>query len=237
MKTKGHDYTTIIVWASALVGMIRYAAAFLSSDLGMITGALSEFVTLMLGISGFFMGILGTLGTAYIFDGWRQKIPATGNAWSNKFKVLTVFVFASFLCEILILVPFTMSRIRHVSIADVLGHGDWWWSTVITIMPILLIGGVSVGNQIVTVGTGQMTGQMTGGNGQKEDNQRAKSIPTDWRKAKKELTAPQIAAIAKSQTATVMKEYNLSERTARRWIENAKAENVPPPFPMPHDKS
>lgn len=115
-KSKGHDYSTIIIWSSALVGMIRYAAAFLSSDMGMITGLLSEVVTFLLGVSGFFMGILGTLGTAYIFDGWRKKMPATGVAWSNKFKALTMFVALAFITEILILVPFTMSRAMAVSV-------------------------------------------------------------------------------------------------------------------------
>jgi len=115
------------------------------------------------------------------------------------------------------------------------------WSAVVNIAPYLLIGGVAVGTQMVSIDTsqsgGQMTGQMTGGDGQKLDNNQTQSIPTDWRKAKKQLTAPQIATIAKSNTATVMKQYSLSDRTARRWIENAKAENPTPPFPMPQDKA
>ncbi len=56
-KVQGHDYSTIIIWSSILVGMIRYAAAFLASDLGIIEGMLSEVVTFLLGVSGFFMGI------------------------------------------------------------------------------------------------------------------------------------------------------------------------------------
>ena len=162
---KGQDYSTIIIWASALVGMIRYAAAFLSSDLGMITGNLSLIVTWMLGISGFFMGILGTFGTVYIFDGWRQKMPKTGDPWNNKFIALTAFVFLAFLAEILILVPFTMSRVMHVSVANVLHGGVWWWSTAVVVMPLLLIGGVSVGNQIVSVSSGNLpeTFRTTGG--------------------------------------------------------------------------
>jgi hypothetical protein len=152
-KGKGRDYSGLIIWASVLIGSVRYAAAYLSSDLGQIVGDLSTIVTWMIGVSGFATGILGTLGTAYIFDGWRQKMPAAGVKWSSKFKALTLFVFSAFLCEILILVPFTMSRIRHVAITHVLGAGDWWWSTAVVVMPLLLIGGVSVGNKIVTVNT------------------------------------------------------------------------------------
>jgi hypothetical protein len=220
-SNKGHDYSTIIIWTSAFVGMLRYAAAYLSSDLGKIVGELSEWVTIALGLSGFAMGILGTLGTAYIFDGWRQKMPAAGVKWGNKFKSLTLFVFAAFLCEILILVPFTMSRIRHVSIADVLGTGDWWWSTAITIMPLLLIGGVSVSNQIVTVGTGQMTGQTHGQN--RTDNGQNDKM-TDWRQVKKKMPVEERAEIARMSTEQICFKYGVIDRTARRWRVAAQKE-------------
>lgn len=230
MKHTKHDYSTIIIWASALVGMIRYAAAFLSSDLGMITGALSEIVTIALGVSGFAMGILGTLGTTYIFDGWRSKMPATGAKWNNKFIALTALVMAAFVTEILILVPFTMSRVTHVSVADVLKGGVWWWSTAVVVMPFILIGGVSVGNQIVAVSPGQMTGQMTGQNGQISDTFTAGNIVSDWRKARKQLTAAQIATIAKMSSAEIKAVYGVEERTARRWRKSAQDETTPP-FP------
>ena len=97
------------------------------------------------------MGVLGTLGTTYIFDGWRTKMPKTGDKWSNKFIALTAFVFLAICAEVAILVPFTMSRVLGVSIAEVLQGGVWWWSLAVVVMPFLLLGGVSLGNQIVTV--------------------------------------------------------------------------------------
>lgn len=162
-KTKGYDYSKIIIWSSALVGMIRYAAAFLAADLGKITGWLSELVTFLLGFSGFAMGILGTLGTTYIFDGWRQRMPATGQKWSNKFIALTMFVFSAVLAEVFILVPFTMSRVLHVSVADVLDGGVWWWSTAVVVMPFLLIGGVATGNQVVTTHVNEPANEQANG--------------------------------------------------------------------------
>jgi hypothetical protein len=219
---KTHDYSTLIIWASALVGMIRYAAAFLSSDLGMITGRLSEIVTVALGVSGFAMGILGTLGTTYIFDGWRSKMPATGARWGNKFISLTVLVALAFITEILILVPFTMSRVLHVSVADVLLGGVWWWSTAVVVMPFILIGGVSVGNQIVSV----VHGQSPVKSGQISDNYPAGQTV---KRRRNELTAADLKAIASMSSAQITTQYGCDERTARRWRQ--EAQRTTPPFP------
>lgn len=220
-KTKGHDYSTIIIWASILVGMVRYSAAFLSSDIGMITGALSETITILLGISGAAMGLLGTLGTAYIFDGWRQKMPASGVHWSNKFIALTLFVFAAFFCEVVIIVPFTVSRIRHESIAVILGNWDWLWSMAIVIMPILLIGGVSVGNQIVTVRSGNFPETF------RTPGEAGKITPKDWRKIRPTLTDEQVKGIAIDQAKNIAFNFDIDERTARNWRKYAQLEIKP----------
>ena len=160
MKLKGRDLSSELIWAAALVGMIRYAAAFLASDVGQIMGITSEIITVLLGVSGFAMGILGTFGTTYLFDGWRKKMPASGQRWAFKFNVLTGFVVLAFVCELAILVPFTVSRMEHTTMSAILGGGVWWWSTAVNIMPMLLLGGVSVGNQVVSVSS-QDAGNIT----------------------------------------------------------------------------
>lgn len=238
MKNKGHDYSEILIWAAALVTVVRYAAAFIASDATEINAVLSELITIAMGISGLGMGILDVIGGAYLFTGWQKKMPKNNDPWSFKFKVLTFFAIGLIINGILILIPFTASRVSGNTMFHILGNGFFLyaWSAVVNIAPYLLIGGVAVGTQMVSIESGgQMTGQMSTGDGQKPDKPQSEPVSTDWRKAKKQLTAPQIAAIAKGTTASVMKDYKLSERTARRWIENAKAENVPPPFPMPHD--
>lgn len=223
-KNKGQDYSTIIIWASALVGMMRYTAAFLASDLGTLTGRLSEMVTLMQGISGFFMGILGTLGTVYIFDGWRQKMPKTGDPWNNKFIALTLFVFLAFLAEILILVPFTMSRVLHVSVADVLHGGVWWWSTAVVVMPLLLIGGVSVGNQIVSVAPVKVSESSP--KVRNDENESSQNVRGDWRKVRPYLSDDEVLAIAKMSTAEIKAKYYLNtDKTAQNWRKKAQAES------------
>lgn len=223
MKTsKGQDYSTMLIWAAALVGMIRYAAAFLASDVGEIMGVTSQIITFLLGVSGFAMGLLSTFGTAYLFDGWRKKMPATGQAWSFKFKVLTYIVFAAFVMELIILVPFTVSRMRHDSITDVLQNGDWWWSMAVNVMPMLLIGGVSVGNQVVAVSSNNSAEsfrQVSDGEGKVSDK-----FPRDWRKLRKQLTDDQVRALAVDQTGNICFHFGVDARTARNWRKYAQAE-------------
>jgi hypothetical protein len=152
-KQKGHDYSTILIWAAAIVTVVRYVAAFIASDMGQITGTLSDVITFMMGISGMGMGILDVIGGTYLFDGWRRAMPQAGRAWSSRFKVLTVFVFALIATGVMILVPFTESRVTHSSMAAVLGTGRGltWWAFLVNVAPYLLIGGVAVGTQVVTV--------------------------------------------------------------------------------------
>lgn len=238
-KSQGHDYSEILIWAAALVTVVRYAAAFIASDATEINATLSEIITIAMGFSGLGMGVLDVIGGAYLFTGWQKKMPKNNDPWSFKFKVLTFFAIGLIINGILILIPFTASRVSGNTMFHILGDGFFLyaWSAVVNIAPYLLIGGVAVGTQMVSIESGgQMTGQMTESAGHKPEKIQSDVVSTDWRKAKKQLTAPQIAAIAKSNTATVMSEYNLSERTARRWIEKAKEES-PSPFLIPHEKS
>jgi hypothetical protein len=220
--TKGQDYSTMLIWAAGLVGMIRYAAAFLASDVGQIVGATSQLITLLLGFSGFAMGILGTFGTTYLFDGWRKKMPASGQHWSSKFTVLTGFVMLAFLAELAILVPFTVSRMEHNSMSEVLGGGVWWWSIAVNIMPMLLLGGVSVGNQIVSVGSGNLpeTFQKVS----EDDKKDTGNFPNDWRKVRKLLSNEQLAEIAKMTNGEIAYKYGVTERTASNWRNKAQTE-------------
>lgn len=152
-KQKGHDYSTILIWSAAVVTVVRYVAAFIASDMGEITGTLSEIITFMMGVSGFGMGVLDVIGGTYLFDGWRRKMPGSGKRWSFAFKVMTVFIFSLMATGVMILVPFTVSRVTHSSMSDVLGAGRGltWWAFLVNVAPYLLIGGVAVGNQVVMV--------------------------------------------------------------------------------------
>jgi len=225
-KDKGYDYSNALIWAAALVSTIRYAAAFLASDVGQIVGPTSEVITILLGISGLAMGVLSTFGTAYLFDGWRKKMPAAGNKWPFKFSVLTIFVFSAFVFELAILVPFTVSRMNSVSMTDVLNGGVWWWSVAVNIMPLLLIGGVSVGNQIVSVSSAETFLSDAESSRKLSDEQRKLSdkLPQGWRKVRKTLSDEQIRNIAIDQAKNIAFYYKIDERTARNWRKYAQAD-------------
>lgn len=157
-KSNGkRNYNDLLIWAAALVTVIRYAAAFVASDMPQITGVLSEVVTIFLGISGLGMGILDVIGGAYLFQGWRLAMPRVdAKQWPNKFKALTFFVFGLVLNGIVIIVPFTVSRIMQESMNGVLvglgssGWGVWAWAASVAIAPYMLIGGISTAANIVT---------------------------------------------------------------------------------------
>jgi hypothetical protein len=220
---RGHDYSNQVIWGSATVGMIRYAAAFLASDVGQIVGVTSNVITVLLGISGFAMGLLGTFGTAYLFDGWRKKMPSNDQKWPFKFRVLTIFVLMAFLCELLILVPFTVSRIQHDTMSDVLRGGVWWWSVAVNIMPMLLLGGVSVGNQIVAEGSKNLPESFAKVSDEQE--KLSEKVSGDWRKVRPYLSDEEVKDITQMSTANIQKKYHLkTAKTALNWRGYAQKE-------------
>jgi hypothetical protein len=210
-KQKGHDYSTILIWAAALVTVVRYVAAFIASDMGEIPdGWLSDLITFMMGISGLGMGILDVIGGTYLFDGWRRAMPQTGKAWTPRFKVLTVFVFSLMATGVMILVPFTESRVTHTSMADVLGEGRGltWWSFLVNVAPYLLVGGVAVGNQIVTT-----TQTNASANGERTAN----DSPNSSGRKFSTLTNSDKYLILNSDSKQVARELGVTARAIQKW--------------------
>lgn len=212
-KQKGHDYSTILIWSAAIVTVVRYVAAFIASDMGEITGTLSEAITFMMGVSGLGMGILDVIGGTYLFDGWRRKMPVNGKAWSFSFKVMTGFVFSLMATGVMILVPFTVSRVTHASMADVLGAGGrlTWWAFLVNVAPYLLIGGVAVGNQVVMVNaaneqTNVREQRSPGTTGRKSDSRTYAS-----------LTNAEKYDILNTDSKIVAGDLNVTQRAVQKW--------------------
>jgi hypothetical protein len=221
-KQKGHDYSTILIWSAAVVTVVRYVAAFIASDMGEITGLLSEMITFMMGVSGLGMGILDVIGGTYLFDGWRRKMPANGKKWSFPFKVMTVLVFSLMSTGVMILVPFTVSRVTHASMADVLGVGGklTWWAFLVNVAPYLLIGGVAVGNQVVMVTQAESTE-----NYRKVSETSANALKVDWRQIRKQLSDDDVSWLRTARTEEICFRWGVDDRTARNWRKYAQKES------------
>src|SRR3990170_2267411 len=197
MKIK--DWSGRLIWATILVGVVRYAAAFAASDVGQITGVWSNILTGLLSFTGIGMGILDTVGGGLLFNGWSRVFPKTGQSWSLRFKVLTFCVFGLLFSGLFILVPFTMSRISQESILDALGGRNsiwaWVWSTMVNLIPYILIAGIFTGNKMVTSIEDEKVTDKSQERSEK-DEKVARNLPTDWRKIKDSLSDEQVEFLA-----------------------------------------
>lgn len=231
------DWSERLVWATILVGVVRYAAAFAASDVGQITGVMSNVLTVLLSLTGIGMGILDTVGGGLLFNGWSRVFPKTGQHWSLRFKVLTLCVFGLLISGLFILVPFTMSRISHESVLDALGGKDsvwaWVWSTMVNLIPYILIAGVFTGNKMVSSLETESSPKVTenlpkeGGSGQKDEGKVSGNLPKDWRKLRPLLQYEQVLELANLSANGVKKvseEYKVDERTVVNWRKYARLE-------------
>jgi hypothetical protein len=223
MKNK-HDYSTILIWSAALVTVVRYAAAFIASDMGNITGWLSDLITFLMGFTGLGMGLLDVIGGTYLFQGWRQVMPKANQRWTFRFKVLTFFVFGLFISGILILTPFTISRITHTSMFSVLGDGFflWSWGLLVNVIPYFLIGGVALGNVILTSNESETSQKVSENEGEKKEN-----FPKDWRKLRPTLSDEDVKKVANLTSAQILelaKRHHVDARTVTNWRTYARKE-------------
>lgn len=223
----GKDYSSLLIWSAALVTVVRYAAAFVVSDSGQLDASWNGVMEFAMLLSGLGMGILDVIGGTYLFTGWQKKMPKNGDAWSFKFKVLTTFTIGLIINGIMILVPFTISRLAQISMFEVLGsnaHSGWLigWAMVVNVAPYLLIAGVAVGNQVVTVNaesSAESYRQVT-----EEERKVSDKFPRGWRKVRKDLSPDQVRGIAVSTAKDIAYHYQIDERTARNWRKYAGEE-------------
>jgi len=220
---KKHDYSTLLIWSAALVTVIRYAGAFVASDAGKITGAYSDWLTFFMGLSGLGMGILDVIGGVYLFDGWRHAMPKGDNAWSMRFQVLTFFVMGLILVGIGILIPFTVSRVAHSDMETVLTSlGEWapWaWSLLVNIAPYFLIGGVTVGNSLISTG---QAGASAGGTAGATSGETSPKKATGRRYTT--LTRTEKYFIINTPTKQCQAEFGVTDTAIKEWRKSIKTE-------------
>ncbi len=232
-----------LIRATVVIAAIRYMGSFIASDQGLITGWLSEVFTILLALAGMSMGIVDSIGTALLFNGWRKVMPANGVRWNFKFKMLTFFVFGLFVSSMTILVPFTLSRIEQVSIAVILGGrgslGEWTWGLMVNAIPILVIGGVSLGNKYVEDLAGESDGKLSGNFPRKLSGnfpaspsaleKVTRNLPANWRHVLPTLDDKELLFLANAQPREIVARLRetgleISPRTASNWHYNARSE-------------
>lgn len=142
------DYSGILLWSAIIVGAPRWAGAMLAADVGDIGETLDAVLNVFNLISGFAMGPLEVLATAYILNGLRQLNPwvmRSGKRAVNwKWAGMLFFFIGLLILTPAILGPYILSRINAQGIAAVLP--DWLqylWSFSVTIAPVFILGGVA----------------------------------------------------------------------------------------------
>lgn len=226
MKLK--DWADRLIWATVLISVVRYAAAFAASDVGEITGNWSKVLTFFLSLTGLGMGLLDTIGGGLLFNGWSKVFPRAGTTWSLRFKVLTTCVFTLLVSGLFILVPFTMSRLAHESVLDALGGKTsvwaWTWSLMVNLIPYVLIAGVFTGNKMVSSLEVESDEKVTGNLPENESGKEKVSskLPENWRKVRPSLSSEQVAFIANNSPKEIVKAFaasgfELSPRNASNW--------------------
>lgn len=155
MKRKSLDLSRFIIYAALVITAARYAGAFLASDLGTVTGVLSEIITGFMVVSGIGMGVLDVIGLGYIADSWRSALPRAGRKPGLRFIIITGFLLALFISGIGILTPFTVSRVNGSSIALALpGRELYFWAVLVNAAPYLIVAGIMVSTSgILTIDT------------------------------------------------------------------------------------
>lgn len=226
MKLK--DWADRLIWATVLISVVRYAAAFAASDVGEITGLASNILTFFLSLTGLGMGVLDTIGGGLLFNGWSRVFPKAGQTWSLRFKVLTLCVFTLLISGLFILVPFTMSRLSHESVLSALGGKNslwaWVWSTMVNLIPYVLIAGVFTGNKMVSSLEEESSGKVSSNLPERvESSEKVTSnLPTDWRKIRPSLSPEQVEFIAINEPKDIVKAlaqsgFSITPRTASNW--------------------
>jgi hypothetical protein len=228
---KAKNWANWLIFATIIISVVRYSAAFAASDMGQITGSGSELVTFLVGLTGIGMGILDTAGGGFLFSGWSRTFPRNGSAWTLKFKVLTICVFSLITSGMIILVPFTMSRLAQESVLVTLGGKSsiwaWLWSAMVNFIPYVIIAGVFTGNRMVEQLDVPESSRNVSGS-RTEDSESSGKLPETWRQVRPRLSVEDVTNLAYASTADVMKAFHVSERTARNFRAYAREEiNIP----------
>jgi hypothetical protein len=233
------NYGTFLMWSAVLVALPRWSGAFIAADTAVMPPAVDQALHILNLASGFGLGIIEVVGTAYLLDAWGRSRPRkTWNAKSldHRWKILTAFVVGLFLLTPLILGPYVYVRMNGSTLSSL---PDWFqglWAIAVVLSPAFIIGGVAVADQgLVPVQDQPVAGKSTAKQdrtgrkheerpariqaqhtspGRQDIRQDAGNLPDDWR----QLTNGQrrdLAHATREEREDMFPE--LAGRTRREW--------------------
>lgn len=143
------DYGKLLMWSAVIVSAPRWAGAFISADVVSIPSWVDAALHYGNLVSGFGMGLLEVLASAYLLEAWGKMKPRkTHNAKSrdHRWVVLTVFVVGLFVLMPFILAPYVVSRMTAVPIGEAISSSFWryGWAVAVVLSPAFIVGGVAV---------------------------------------------------------------------------------------------
>jgi hypothetical protein len=146
-----------------------------------------------------------------------------------RFHILTICVFGLVTSGLIILIPFTVSRVAQESIVDALGGKTsiwlWIWAGMVNVIPYFIVAGVFTGNVMVE---GLESEKIS--NAKLETNEKVtRNLPVNWRLVRPTLTDDQLQFLANAEPRDIVRKLkesgtNISPRTASNWHYNARRE-------------
>ena len=147
-KMRTDNEARLLIIASVIVGVPRWAGAFLAADLAEIPLWLDDVLNVANMIAGIGMGILEVLAAKYVLEAWSQLKPKkTWNAKSYDWPwlVLTVGIGGLFLMMAVILTPYLVARMNGETVGAALSVTwlQYGWSLMVVLSPAYIVGIVS----------------------------------------------------------------------------------------------
>ena len=154
-------------------------------------------------------------------------MPRAGDRWNMKFKILTTCVISLVVSGLIILIPFTVSRMTHQSITEALGGNKsfflWLWAAMVNVIPYVLIAGVFTGNRMVE--DLEVSEKVSTPTGNKEES--FEKVSETWRKMKSKLSLEDmknLANLSPENMKSYASETGFTYKTISNWRANARKE-------------
>jgi len=257
-KSSSMTLSQWLFWLGVLVSVPRYAGAFLIADVGELTGLASEVLTAVNILGGVGMGLMVAISSGILWEMigkervfyYRQVSGAKEQFINPRFIIVAMFGGVIALLEVVIVVPYILSRVNHLPVTAVLGK--FWlggWAVAVAVAPVLMVAGVVYASRVdldgddapqpvrsAKKGVGEIAVQVTENSVQVASPSSPLSLPAgDDGQAilppkysrVNQIPASEYQYLATTPAETILKEWNMpasKERTVYNWKALARKE-------------